>query len=373
MTQLQLLITRIIPVLFAVLLFFVAPATTSAQQDTTPPVLVSLDYTPKAIDTTRSSQDVTVTVRITDDLSGLFFGCVGFQSPSGRQGHGTCFGDGNRISGDALDGVYQTTVSIPQFSELGTWHIPDNGLVIIDVIRNRHDFLEQELINLGFPTTVLVTTNQTPVADAGADQTVACASASGTPVTLDGSGSSDPDGDALTYTWTGPFPEGGGTASGVSPTVTLPLGTSRVTLVVSDGQLSATDTVIIYVNVGVVGFLPPLAALVGPSEMIPLPAKAFKQGSTLPLKLQLFCGGTMLTAADVAAPRIVALQRNGDAVNLETVDVNAGESNDNGILFRFSDPNWVYNLSTPGLTTGTYVIAIELPDGRKVFGGFVLR
>lgn len=80
-------------------------------------------------------------------------------------------------------------------------------------------------------------TNQPPVADAGSDQTVECADASGAPVTLDGSGSSDPDLDPLTYTWTGPF----GTATGVSPTVTLPLGTHPITLTVDDGN-SETDT-----------------------------------------------------------------------------------------------------------------------------------
>lgn len=81
--------------------------------------------------------------------------------------------------------------------------------------------------------------NQLPVANAGPDQTVEATSSSGAPVTLNGSSSFDPDGDSLTYNWTGPF----GAVSGVSPTVTLPLGTHTVTLTVSDGQATATDTV----------------------------------------------------------------------------------------------------------------------------------
>ncbi len=86
--------------------------------------------------------------------------------------------------------------------------------------------------------------NQPPVANAGPDQTVEATSPSGASVTLNGSGSSDPDGGPLTYNWTGTV----GAANGVSPTVGLPLGTHTVTLAVSDGQATATDTVSITVR-----------------------------------------------------------------------------------------------------------------------------
>jgi hypothetical protein len=91
------------------------------------------------------------------------------------------------------------------------------------------------------PTVVI--TNQPPVADAGPDQTVEQSSYAGADVTLDGSGSSDPDGDPLTYQWTWD----GSSASGVNPTATFPLGSTTVTLTVSDGELSDTDTVAIEV------------------------------------------------------------------------------------------------------------------------------
>ena len=106
----------------------------------------------------------------------------------------------------------------------------------------------------GIPVPVTCTsgTNTPPVADAGPDQTgenaVECTSPDGAQVTLDSSASSDPDDDDLTYTWTGPFPEGGGAVTGVSPAVSLPLGTHSITLTVDDGTVTDTDDVDITVE-----------------------------------------------------------------------------------------------------------------------------
>ena len=92
-----------------------------------------------------------------------------------------------------------------------------------------------------------ITVNRPPVADAGADQTVECTSAGTTAVSLNGTGSTDPDGDSLTYSWSAPgvvF----NNASSATPTGNFPIGTTTVTLTVSDGIAQDSDTVVITVQ-----------------------------------------------------------------------------------------------------------------------------
>jgi hypothetical protein len=89
--------------------------------------------------------------------------------------------------------------------------------------------------------------NQLPIANAGPDQIIYTGSASQTSVTLNGSSSSDPEGLPLTHTWEGNF----GTASGVSPIVTLPVGIHVVELSVTDSaNQTTTNTVAVAVVQG---------------------------------------------------------------------------------------------------------------------------
>ena len=94
---------------------------------------------------------------------------------------------------------------------------------------------------------VTVTVQAPPTADAGPDQAVTDDDDSGDEVvTLDGSDSTDDDGTIISYMW---GDSGGQIATGVSPTVTLDVGTHTITLTVTDGDsLTDTDSVTITVN-----------------------------------------------------------------------------------------------------------------------------
>jgi hypothetical protein len=98
---------------------------------------------------------------------------------------------------------------------------------------------------------ITVTENTPPVADAGPGQTVEQTSPQGAMVTLDGTGSSDQDNDTLTYYWNWT----GGSAIGPTPTALFPVGNTTVTLIVTDGQYNAADTVDIIV---LADFTPPV-------------------------------------------------------------------------------------------------------------------
>lgn len=105
----------------------------SGPGDTAGPALSEFDFTPKQVNTSGGPQEITFTARIVDDVSGLSHAtvlmwgpgenCSDTSCPSGRQDLRARFDEATRISGTDTDGVYRVTVTLPQYSELGTWKV----------------------------------------------------------------------------------------------------------------------------------------------------------------------------------------------------------------------------------------------------------
>jgi hypothetical protein len=154
--------------------------------------------------------------------------------------------------------------------------------------------------------------NQIPVADAGPDQLLQIPGGGivglgrrvhphpTADVTLNGSGSSDLDGDMLTYTWTRPFPEGGGTVMGVMSMVTLGEGSHNVTLSVDDGN-GGMDSDTVQIEVAQGGACP--ADLVLTDLLLP-GTQTLEATATVTLGPNLIVNGTNIV---VNAPTVTIL------------------------------------------------------------------
>lgn len=152
-----------------------------------------------------------------------------------------------------------------------------------------------------------------PIMTAGPDQTVQCSSYQGGAATLQGAIFFQPD-TPITYTWSGAF----GTASGVTPTVTLPLGSNVVTFTISNGVRSVSDTATVTV---VDTFAPAIsAATANPStlwpvnrQMVPASiavAAADVCDAQLDCRITAISGDDGMTAADaeITGPLTLALR-----------------------------------------------------------------
>jgi len=117
--------------------------------DVRAPVLHRLSFGPTRVDTSTTPATITVRARITDDFSGHASSTVIFRSPSGTIGQ-AFFDGGDRISGDALDGIYQGDMVLPANSPAGMWKITD--LQMTDAVGNAAHVDGRTLVQAGYAT-----------------------------------------------------------------------------------------------------------------------------------------------------------------------------------------------------------------------------
>ncbi len=138
---------------------------TSATPDTTPPVLVDFNFTPKAINTSEGPVTISATLTLQDDLSGVSFEPdtssssfvlgAGFRSPSaGQRASQRTFGGNTLTSGTNLDGTWEAPLTIRQFSEAGTWNL--SRLRFKDTTNNVVSLRTTDFAALGIPTELVV-------------------------------------------------------------------------------------------------------------------------------------------------------------------------------------------------------------------------
>lgn len=109
--------------------------------DSTAPAVVSVSVIPSPIDTGAIAQNIEITLNMTDALSGLRSASLTFQDRNANAKHeisGFVFFS-NVTSGDAPDGVYKITSSIPQGTLHGIWTF---DIFVADQVGNRATITE---------------------------------------------------------------------------------------------------------------------------------------------------------------------------------------------------------------------------------------
>lgn len=154
--------------------------TVTGTSDVTPPTVVSVEVSSASGDLAAGPFEATVTVHVTDAQSGYSGFCIDFGWPvnPSTPGASAClFEPGNRISGTAQDGVYQSTLGIPQTASPGIY--PLLGFHVQDGAENFVNETPAQLEAVGAPSAIVLTNSSdtTPGAPTNVVATAANASA----------------------------------------------------------------------------------------------------------------------------------------------------------------------------------------------------
>lgn len=135
---------------------FATEFTVHSVVDTEAPQVVNFSLSPHSIDTSSGSQQILFTAQLTDNLSGVEQGDgvspsqVVFVSPSGKQRQVAPFSAFEQTAGDSLNGTYQSSMTLPQYSEAGTWTL--QSLLLVDEVGNTDLLDVNQLSSMGFTT-----------------------------------------------------------------------------------------------------------------------------------------------------------------------------------------------------------------------------
>jgi hypothetical protein len=112
--------------------------------------------------------------------------------------------------------------------------------------------------------------------------------------------------------------------------------------------------------IGFVGFLPPIGGADASGGSFADPLRAFKLGSTIPVKFQASqCGNLLLTGVHT----LQAVKFSSATDSDPAIDATPTDAATTGNQFRLADGEWHFNLSTAGLSTGTWKLIATLSDG----------
>jgi Leucine-rich repeat (LRR) protein len=143
--------------LIVLCLVFITPLSI-AEEDITPPEVMSIEVSPDTIDISDGGKTITVIAEATDDISGIEYFIVGATSPTGIHSYHSS----NLVN--TSGNLYSGEILIEEMSEAGTWEV--SVTAIWDSMNNDRNYSREELLNLGLIRTIEVINGETPVLSA---------------------------------------------------------------------------------------------------------------------------------------------------------------------------------------------------------------
>ena len=114
-------------------------------------------------------------------------------------------------------------------------------------------------------------------------------------------------------------------------------------------------------TIGFVGFLPLIGGADATGGSFADPLRAFKLGSTIPVKFAASCGGS---AVLTGIHTLQAIKYSSAVDSDPAIDATPTDAATTGNQFRLTDGEWHFNLSTrSGFSTGTWKLIATLSDG----------